>query len=98
MFGSFSESLCFVGHSHVPGVHGESSLSGIIKRSERFLVNVGSVGQPRDGNPALSFGLFDSKSWEYKNIRLAYDVERASRKILDAGLPRGLAERIRIGV
>ena len=94
MFHHFGEPICFVGHSHLPGVFAESTAGQDVHRGERFIVNVGSIGQPRDGNPDLSFGIFDSERWEYRNIRLAYDVERAARKIRDAGLPPVLADRL----
>jgi diadenosine tetraphosphatase ApaH/serine/threonine PP2A family protein phosphatase len=98
MFPYFKEAICFVGHSHVPGVFCESSFTEEVRRGERFIVNVGSIGQPRDGNPKLSFGVFDSSRWEYKNIRLEYDCETAARKIREAGLPRMLADRLFQGV
>lgn len=98
MFRFFSESICFVGHSHVPGVFAEASLTGRVNRTERFLVNVGSVGQPRDGDPRSSFGIFDTDRWEYVNLRIDYDVESAMRKIREAGLPRKLADRLAAGV
>jgi len=98
MFPYFNETICFVGHSHVPGVFAESSSTEEVRRGERFVVNVGSIGQPRDGNPNLSFGVFDSSQWEYRNIRLEYDAERAARKIREAGLPRALADRLLHGV
>ncbi|OGP14132.1 MAG: hypothetical protein A2052_06685 [Deltaproteobacteria bacterium GWA2_54_12] len=97
-FAHFSEEICFVGHSHLPGVFGETSESQQVARGERFVVNVGSVGQPRDGNPKLSFGVFDTDRWEYENVRAEYEIKRASQKILDAGLPRALADRLWAGV
>jgi hypothetical protein len=60
----------------------------------RFLINVGSVGQPRDGNSQLSFGIFDSEAWSYKNIRADYDIKSASKAILTNGLPNKLATRL----
>lgn len=97
-FRHFSERICFVGHSHVPGVFGETTASKKVTRDDRFIVNVGSVGQPRDGDARLSFGIFDSDRWEYENIRAEYDVETASQKIISAGLPKVLAERILVGM
>jgi diadenosine tetraphosphatase ApaH/serine/threonine PP2A family protein phosphatase len=63
----------------------------------RYLINPGSVGQPRDGNPLCSFALYDSDSGSVTFHRLRYPVARAQRKILDAGLPRPLADRLAIG-
>lgn len=97
-FGYFGERICFVGHSHLPGVFGEMSQRQRVQNDERFIVNVGSVGQPRDGNPNLSFGIFDTERWEYENIRARYDIGAASEKITKAGLPKALADRLWSGV
>lgn len=96
-FRAFSEKICFVGHSHIPGIFSETGRALMVKPEGRFLVNVGSVGQPRDGNPQLSFGVFETEGWTYENIREEYDIEKASTKIRDAGLPRGLADRLFVG-
>ena len=63
----------------------------------RWLAVMGSVGQPRDGNPAAAFGLYDTHSAELSFQRAVYDVEGAARKILAAGLPAVLAERLAEG-
>jgi len=97
-FRCFEKSLCFIGHTHVPVIFGENGKARQIRRNDRFIVNVGSVGQPRDGNPKLSFGVFDSAAWEYQNVRSEYNIKDASEKILRAGLPRGLAERLWVGI
>jgi diadenosine tetraphosphatase ApaH/serine/threonine PP2A family protein phosphatase len=96
-FQHLRQDICFLGHSHQPFVIGERGGEGQVQRGERFLINVGSVGQPRDGNPQLSFGVFDTEAWEYRNFRRTYDVEVAAAKILDAGLPRRLADRLFVG-
>jgi diadenosine tetraphosphatase ApaH/serine/threonine PP2A family protein phosphatase len=64
----------------------------------KFLVNVGSVGQPRDGNPQLSFGILDTEAWKYQNIRAEYDIKGAADAIIRAGLPTALAERLQHGI
>jgi predicted phosphodiesterase len=97
-FDYFTQRLCFVGHSHVPGIFSERGRVGAINANGRFLINVGSVGQPRDGNPRLSFGVLDTEAWTYRNVRSEYDVQTAMGKILDAGLPPSLAERLLAGV
>jgi len=97
-FGYFAEQICFVGHSHLPRVFGEMSMRQHVQRGERFIVNVGSVGQPRDGNPNLSFGIFDTDRWTYENVRASYDIKSASEKIARAGLPQALADRLWSGV
>jgi diadenosine tetraphosphatase ApaH/serine/threonine PP2A family protein phosphatase len=68
-----------------------------LKGFEKALVNVGSVGQPRDENPKSCFAIYDSDKEVVKIIRIEYDIETAGRKILDAGLPEILAERLKFG-
>ena len=63
----------------------------------RYLVNPGSIGQPRDGNPLASFAIFDSETRTVTIYRVPYQLERAQRKILEAGLPRPLADRLALG-
>jgi diadenosine tetraphosphatase ApaH/serine/threonine PP2A family protein phosphatase len=93
-FPAFSEELCFIGHTHVPAVCGEDMRTFEFHKGPRMLVNPGSVGQPRDGNPRLSFGLLDTGTWEYSNIRSDYDIDGAAKAIRDAGLPDVLARRL----
>jgi predicted phosphodiesterase len=96
-FGGFTERICFVGHSHIPIIFSEQGEKDEIARQGRFIVNVGSIGQPRDGNPNLSFGIFDREQWSYRNLRVEYDFRMAAKKIRDAGLPRALADRLAVG-
>lgn len=96
-FSFFQQPICFVGHSHAPVIFSEDFWAREVVRGKRFIVNVGSVGQPRDLDRRLSFGIFDSGTWTYENIRSEYDVQTASEKIRTAGLPKQLAERILIG-
>lgn len=96
-FQAFLTPICFIGHTHVPDVFCDDIWTREVARSKRFVVNVGSVGQPRDNNWQLSFGVFDTDKWTYKNVRSEYDVKAASEKIRKAGLPRGLADRILVG-
>jgi len=63
----------------------------------RYIVNVGSVGQPRDGDPRACYATYDRESGACTLHRVAYDVERAAEKIKKAGLPPGLAERLQHG-
>lgn len=95
---AYDEPVCFIGHTHVPALYTELGRVSHVQKNVRTLVNVGSIGQPRDGNPQLSFGVFDTELWKYENIRGEYDVDTASDKILDAGLPRQLADRLFVGV
>ncbi|HTY09556.1 MAG TPA: metallophosphoesterase family protein [Bacteroidota bacterium] len=95
---SCEEKICFIGHTHVPGIFSAHGRSRSVVRSEKQLVNVGSVGQPRDGNPMLAFGIFDSVKWEYELVRAVYDIQSAAEKILNAGLPRELGYRLMYGM
>jgi predicted phosphodiesterase len=103
-FASFEEKVCFIGHSHRPVIF-EQRGSNVFETESvnidgkyRYIINVGSVGQPRDGNPHLSFGFFDNESFKYINYRVFYPSESASKKIIMEGLPLFLAERILKGV
>jgi diadenosine tetraphosphatase ApaH/serine/threonine PP2A family protein phosphatase len=93
-FQAFTEKICFIGHSHIPVIFSEHGKVAAISQTGRFIVNVGSIGQPRDANPNLSFGIFDTESWSYETLRVGYDVDAAAVKIRKAGLPRALAERL----
>jgi diadenosine tetraphosphatase ApaH/serine/threonine PP2A family protein phosphatase len=63
----------------------------------RWLAVLGSVGQPRDGNPAASFAMLDTELREITYCRVPYDAERAARRIRENGLPHWLADRLLIG-
>ncbi len=64
----------------------------------RYLINPGSIGQPRDKNPAASFIIFDSGKREIQFIRFTYEVKKTQKKIREAGLPELLASRLEAGV
>lgn len=97
--------LCFVGHSHVPLIFieedgrvnylFESEIK--IEQGKRYIVNVGSVGQPRDSDPRATYCIFDTEERRIQIKRTSYNVERAKEKIIKAGLPKFLAERLSIG-
>ena len=98
-FDHFDTSICFTGHTHVPSV--VSNKLGVlqVRTGHRYLINTGSIGQPRDHNPKLSFALFDTDAVEYRNVRLDYDVETTARKIRAASdLPNTLADRLLRGM
>jgi diadenosine tetraphosphatase ApaH/serine/threonine PP2A family protein phosphatase len=111
VFGDFDTRLCFVGHSHWPAVWSlgssgpdyEAGLAGPRARvrledGRRYIMNVGSVGQPRDRDPRAAYGLWDREERTVTIRRVAYDVQATARKILRAGLPRPLADRLARGV
>jgi diadenosine tetraphosphatase ApaH/serine/threonine PP2A family protein phosphatase len=104
-FAAFGETICFVGHSHQAGFF-EIDQSGAVTRDgnrlavtagKRYLINVGSVGQPRDGDPRAALCLYDPERGEAEIRRVPYDIEGAKRRILDAGLPPILANRLSHG-
>jgi len=106
-FRSFTERACFVGHSHFPGFfiergqeHAQKSPpSLLIGPGERALINVGSVGQPRDGDARAAFAFYDDASGRAEIRRVFYDVERVRGRILaEAALPKSAAERLVWGV
>jgi len=95
--------ICFVGHTHIPGTFVESEDSGItygvageinIKDGNRYIVNVGSVGQPRDGNPKAAYCIYDTVEKKVQIKRVNYDIEAARKKIIDRGLPKFLGDRL----
>ncbi len=103
--------LCFVGHSHVPAIylrrdsapedirvvpHSEAEIS--YRGFDKVLMNVGSVGQPRDEDPRAAFGIVDTDLQIASIRRVAYDIAAVQRKILAAGLPEVLANRLSLGV
>jgi len=95
-FNHFDTPVCFIGHSHRPGEFTKNSQKNVT--GKKRIINVGSIGQPRDRDPKLSFGLFDPESLSYENIRLSYDVETTADKMYTAGLPSELAERLFYGL
>lgn len=105
-FRYFQGFLCFFGHVHKPFI-AEQKGNGMVKILEetefnlqkdcRYLVNVGSVGQPRDGNPKTCYVLYDSDSRKLSIRRLDYDHGTTARKTLEAGLPDYLAQRLKTG-
>lgn len=98
--------VCFVGHSHVPGVflYKNGRINYFcrekikIAKNERIIVNVGSIGQPRDGDPKLCYCIYDRRKGLIELKRLPYNVEKTQKKILRVGLPPFLAYRLGKGV
>lgn len=100
-FQGFQEWLCFVGHSHVPGIfcsNGEVMKdSAVLKKDQKYIINVGSVGQPRDENPQACYGILDTDSLTFSFKRIDYYIGKTAKKMLHAGLPEYLAERLSCG-
>jgi diadenosine tetraphosphatase ApaH/serine/threonine PP2A family protein phosphatase len=101
--------VTFCGHVHKPALYSISvtgkmtsfvPTSGVTVQllpGRRWLIILGSVGQPRDGDPAASFAMFDTNSREITWCRVPYDVDTAARRIRDNGLPMWLADRLSVG-
>lgn len=104
-FEAFEHTVCFIGHSHQPAVV-EKSGSELscpeghlvpLRDGCRYLVNVGSVGQPRDRNPAACFVHVNLDANEIHYVRVDYEIEAAQEAIAEAKLPPELAERLAYG-
>jgi len=101
--------VIFYGHTHLPVIFSQDArgrVKGASVRGEvivkldpslRYLINPGSVGQPRDRNPLASFAIYDSKKHSVQFFRVEYDVEKTQAAIMGAGLPRILADRLAVG-
>jgi diadenosine tetraphosphatase ApaH/serine/threonine PP2A family protein phosphatase len=102
---SYDDALCMIGHSHFPGTFEREGESVRYTRAEevrlrpdrQYLVNVGSVGQPRDGDSRAAYLLYDTEELWLRHVRVTYDFASAQAKILAAGLPRFLADRLAVG-
>jgi len=98
--------VCFVGHSHVAGIFIQDQEGRItfntpfkkkIATGKKYIVNTGSVGQPRDGDPRAAYCIYDTDEGTIELKRVGYDIKKAQEKIVKAGLPRFLAERLSLG-
>jgi diadenosine tetraphosphatase ApaH/serine/threonine PP2A family protein phosphatase len=101
--------ITFCGHVHRPALYSMSAtgkMTSFIPVSDvavqllsgrRWLAVLGAVGQPRDGDPAAAFAMFDTISRELTYCRAPYDVEAAAKRIRDNGLPPMLADRLFVG-
>ena len=111
VFGDFPTRLCFVGHSHRPdvwslgssgpeytGYRASRPATVRLEDGRRYIINVGSVGQPRDRDPRAAYAIWDRDERTVAIRRVEYDHRRAAQKILAAGLPRPLADRLAHGL
>lgn len=99
-----STTLCFYGHTHVPLAFEKTDTIrfGLYTKikvglGKKYLINVGSVGQPRDGDPRAAYVVFDMVNNVVELRRVPYEIERTQKKILDAGLPGRIAARLALG-
>jgi len=106
VFEAIPEKICFFGHSHLPMIFTESP-KGLPRRQvghdfdpfeeSRYLVNVGSVGQPRDNDPRACFVTFNTETRDIKYHRVEYDINKAQSKMTQAKLPEMLIDRLAVG-
>lgn len=96
--------VCFFGHTHVPvafvrdsAVRGGTYSKFPVEPGKKYFINVGSVGQSRDGVPKATYVIYDLNEGTIELRRLDYDMETTMRKIREAGLPERLAERLPLG-
>jgi predicted phosphodiesterase len=105
--------LCLYGHTHLPAIFklidsDVNSFEGraaepdrdnliALQRGSQYLINPGSVGQPRDGDPRAGYGVLDDEAREVRLFRVRYPVHQAQQKIRAAGLPASLAARLALG-
>jgi len=97
--------LCFHGHTHCPMIY-EKQVSAVYRIDaqdfrlpigRKYFINVGSVGQPRDGDPRAAYTIYNPKTRQITFRRIEYDVASAQERVRAAGLPERLAERLAIG-
>lgn len=110
IFSAYTRPLTFFGHTHVPSLF-KLEPRGIVVRwlkeaqgtldlepGGRYLINPGSIGQPRDRDPRAAYMIYDSDRHRIRWYRLDYPVRRAQRRIREAGLPAILADRLAVGM
>ncbi|HNY90464.1 MAG TPA: metallophosphoesterase family protein [bacterium] len=106
-FAAFTERICFIGHSHTPGGFASGAEGGFyplpghgritLNPRNRYIINVGSVGQPRDGDPRACFALYDQQTGIVEFHRVEYDVQKTQQLMRTRRLPEMLALRLQFG-
>jgi len=106
---NLSSNIVFYGHTHIPmyfckDENGKNIGDFIkpfakikIRENSMFFINPGSVGQPRDGNPMASFGIFDDEKMIFELIRMEYDVKKVQELMKEMNMPHLLIDRIQMG-
>jgi predicted phosphodiesterase len=98
--------ICFLGHTHLVDIFIKDKDDNLyyfqekhidIKDINKYIVNVGSVGQPRDGNPQAAYCIYDTDIKQVQVKRISYDIKTTRKKIIKAGLPKFLGDRLLIG-
>jgi diadenosine tetraphosphatase ApaH/serine/threonine PP2A family protein phosphatase len=107
---SATRHICLFGHTHLPALFKlvDDGFEGMplvaerdplipLQRGARYLLNVGSIGQPRDGDPRAGYGVLDDEARVLRFFRVPYPIEKAQQRIHAAGLPASLANRLALG-
>jgi predicted phosphodiesterase len=109
IFSSYNLPVTFFGHTHIPSVFslegrrlGVTALRGssgrlVLDPAGRYLINPGSIGQPRDRDPRASYMTYDSERRVVRWYRISYPIDAAQKRIVKAGLPHSLADRLALG-
>ncbi len=111
IFADWDLAVTFFGHTHIPSLFVQREEGAIevsllrgesgtleLDREARYLINPGSVGQPRDRDARAAYMIFDSDRWVVNWYRLDYPIDKAQQRIEEAGLPQILADRLAMGV
>jgi predicted phosphodiesterase len=106
-FAFFANKYCLAGHSHIPAAFKEEGKTcqaihltvgvGLVMHTHRMIVNPGSVGQPRDGDPRASYAIYDSEGLMLRLYRVEYNIGATQDKMMQAGLPVPLITRLEQG-
>ncbi|MGE0087517.1 MAG: metallophosphoesterase [Desulfococcaceae bacterium] len=104
-FGKINERICFVGHTHelnlveYDGISVSYSIPGLgsiqLNRNSRYIINAGSVGQPRDGDDRAKYVIWDCRADSLEVKYIPYDIDAVIRRIIDAGYPEYFGTRLR---
>jgi predicted phosphodiesterase len=108
-FAFFQTKYCLVGHSHVPAVFKQDESGaclyseftpniGLVPGKSRLIINPGSVGQPRDGDPRASYAIYDSEVGMIRLYRINYEVGTTQTSMVERGLPMQLVARLSYGM
>jgi putative phosphoesterase len=98
IFAHFTTSFCCLGHTHFPAIIADDGKMNTLYPGHRHIINPGSVGQPRDGDPRAAYAILDTECHTASIIRVPYDVASTASAIRAAGLPEFLARRLEYGI
>jgi diadenosine tetraphosphatase ApaH/serine/threonine PP2A family protein phosphatase len=110
-FDHFRTSFCLIGHTHIPAIFVQDTGRGrcrtlsprqgerlpVVRDRARMILNPGSVGQPRDGDPRASYALLDTQAGTWEHRRVPYSIKTTQDRMRAYGLPRRLIQRLELG-